>query len=190
VHLVVVPTAEGRILTTADVHSASPHETDPDAANDWDTDAALVAAATSTTSTSTTTSTQPGASTTSSTTMPEPTSTTTTLPPGCDALVGLDGLTCVCRAGIARGACMGQHLPTVITRGFTTGCARVARLTAPASGRRAVKLARKAAATFDRIDRLAARGPVVRKLSPACAAALRSVLDDARAQADGLRTTR
>ncbi len=116
--------------------------------------------------------------------------TTTTLIPGrgCAVLDGIAGVDCTCRAGVS-AVCPDVTVPSSVTTPFAQACS-TADAAAAASGKKATRLFRKAVKKVDKLGRAIGKPKVAKKLSSACAAALKTLFGSLRAEIDGLRAPR
>lgn len=97
---------------------------------------------------------------------------TADVPPTCDLLHGAAGVACWCREGLAPSACAGIALPKNIGAKFARGCA-LTQQAASSTGKKAPKLAKKAAAAFRKVAKLAQKAGK-KKIAAWCAAAVAS----------------
>jgi len=96
---------------------------------------------------------------------------------------GFPGLACLCAADLAPASCGPTAPPAGVVRHFTRACRIAAHASTLKSHRRARQLVMQAVRDLGQATRGARRAARRGVLSPGCASALTTILDDARARA-------
>jgi hypothetical protein len=106
----------------------------------------------------------------------------------CEALAGVDGVTCRCGGGLASGiaACDGAALPTPVGKKFDLACQAVTAAQSAGEGKKGRKAATKAAKSFKKAARLLA-GKKGKAMTAPCRDALGAVLTAAKDRATELK---
>lgn len=130
----------------------------------------------------------PIAVTTTTTTLPGGATTTTLPSTGCEAQTGIDGLRCLCAAGVTRPACDGQPLRNQIATLFGKACSTVERAAAAGKPALARRQFTKARGLLKKVSTVTRRQAHLKKkaISAACAAALEASFAGGRTLVDGV----